>query len=150
MDNASPHVGKDTVRLLTAEFAASKRAHTQGVAARHGVIPMIPDVIVTTQSAQSPDVNLCDLAFFSASSMRVFKRRRVSNRLCEVDKLEDDVEMVFKQYPEASLCQMWITKARVMQKIVYAKGGNDYNLHGDVVQPRGAGVRKWNIGLYDV
>ena len=43
---------------------------------------------------------------------------------------------------------MWNTLAQVMQKIVYAKGGNDYELHGGVVRPRGA--RKWDIGLYDV
>ena len=150
MDNASPHVGRDTVQVLNAEFAAKKRDVTQGVAVRNGVIPAVPDVIITTQSAQSPDVNLCDLAFFSASQMKVFKRRRQSNRLFEVDKLEADIKAEFKKYPVASLCAMWNTLARVMQKIVYAKGGNDYELHGDVVRPRGARVRKWDIGLYDV
>ena len=63
-------------------------------------------VILTTQSAQSPDVNLCDLAFFSASQMKVFKRRRQSNRLFDVDKLEADIKAEFKKYPVASLCDV--------------------------------------------
>ena len=113
-------------------------------------IPDVPDVIVTTQSAQSPDCNLCDLAFFSASSVGVRKRRRVEGRGFDVDKLEDDVEKVFNQYPVESLCKMWNTKARVLQKIVYAKGGNDYKLHGDVVAPHTRGVPKWKFNLYDV
>ena len=151
LDNARPHVGKNTIEQLNDDFNMYKRQRTQGVAVRaQSRIPDVPDVIVTTQSAQSPDCNLCDLAFFSASSVRVRKRRRVEGRGFDVDKLEDDVEKVFNQYPVESLCKMWNTKARVLQKIVYAKGGNDYKLHGDVVAPHTRGVPKWKFKLYDV
>ena len=174
MDNASPHVGRDTVQVLNAEFAAKKRDATQGVAVRNSVIPAVPDVILKTQSAQSPDVNLCDLAFFSASQMKVFKRRRQSNRLFEVDKLEADIKAEFKKYPVASLCAMWNTLARVMQKIVYAKGvvGGIPALHhlrvvqcldtpsycrfrpkyrqkhGEKHPPKGGGLRTFEVSIY--
>ena len=150
MDNASPHVGKGMVDRLEKAFARMKREKTDGSRAPVEEQWLIPNIVVTTQPAQSPDTNICDLAFFSASQAAVQKRRREQGHAFDVDKLEDDVEKVFNQYPVESLCKMWNTKARVLQKIVYAKGGNDYKLHGDVVAPHTRGVPKWKFNLYDV
>ena len=149
MDNARPHIGKNTVGKLNTHFAQLKTDVVHGVRSKVDA-DSIPDIKVTTQSPQSPDTNICDLAFFSASSVGVRKRRRVQGRGFDVDKLEDDVEKVFKQYPTENLCRMWNTKAAVLQKIVRADGRNDYDLHGKVATAHARGERKWNFPSYDV
>ena len=54
-----------------------------------------PRIKVVTQPAQSPDVNICDLAFFRALACALRKRRRVASgasrtALFDLDKLAAD------------------------------------------------------------
>ena len=58
-DGARPHTGKDMVNRLNIEGAAR-----------------FPQIKVVTQPAQSPDLNICDLAFFRALATSVHKLRR--------------------------------------------------------------------------
>ena len=46
-DGARPHTGKDTINILNKNGAT-----------------LSPKIEVCTQPAQSPDMNVCDLAFF--------------------------------------------------------------------------------------
>lgn len=81
-----------------------------------------------TQPAQSPDLNICDLAFFRALSAAVRKARR-GNRSFNIDQLVQDVLEAFHAYEPAHLEKMWQTKTSVMKKIIAAEGGNEYSLH---------------------
>ena len=144
LDNAPPHVGRDTVGVLSRRFAELKRNMCHGQRARVDV-SQVPDVELVTQSANSPDVNLCDLAFFSASTVMLRKRRRTHGRAFDILKLEKDVKQVFYDYPQEKLRKMWNTKADVLKKIVYCKGKNNYELHGAPRIPHAAHTRTWNF-----
>ena len=136
------------VARLEKAFARKKREKTKGIHAPVSEEWLIPDIVVTTQPAQSPDTNICDLAFFSASQTAVQKRRREQGHAFDVDKLEDDVEKVFNQYPNEKLRAMWDTKAKVLQKIVHAEGGYNYNLHGPVMTAHRKGALTWDFPTY--
>ena len=51
----------------------------------------IPQIKVVTQPAQSPDLNLCDLAFFRAIDTAVRKIRRGKERSFDINQLCEDV-----------------------------------------------------------
>ena len=108
-------------------------------------VSQVPDVELVTQSANSPDVNLCDLAFFSLSTVMLRKRWRTHGRAFDILKLEKDVKQVFYDYPQEKLRKMWNTKADVLKKIVYCKGKNNYELHGAPRIPHAAHTRTWNF-----
>ena len=60
-----------------------------------------PRIRVRTQPAQSPDVNICDLAFFRALACLVRKRRRIASgesrsALFDLDKLAADTRAAFR------------------------------------------------------
>lgn len=40
----------------------------------------------------------------------------------------DDVQAAFAAYPKEQLEKMWAKKSDVLEKIIKAKGGNDFNL----------------------
>jgi hypothetical protein len=110
-DGARPHTGKDMVDRLNVEGACG-----------------FPQLKVITQPAQSPDLNICDLAFFSALATAVRKIRR-GRRSFDIGQLVDDVFDALDDYPVETLEKMWQTKQRVMKRIIKAKGWNTYNLH---------------------
>ena len=87
-----------------------------------------PQIKVITQPAQSPDLNICDLAFFSALATAVRKVRR-GKRSFEIEQLVSDVYEALDDYPSAKIEKMWQTKQTAMTRILQANGGNKYNLH---------------------
>lgn len=95
------------------------------------------------QPAQSPDFNLCDLAFFRALAVAVRKRRRETMRgpqRFDIPTLVDDVQQAFKDYPPEQLEKMWQHKSYVMEAVLKTKpkkGGNNYPKH-DPKKRRGA------------
>lgn len=112
-DGAPPHVGKHAECLID-EFGAT----------------LDPPVKIRRQPAQSPDTNICDLAFFRALACLVSKRRRglaTRHAQFDLDQLSADVQQAFEDYDPETLDSMWAYKSEVMQKIVEAKGGNWYN-----------------------
>ena len=97
-----------------------------------------PRIKVVTQPAQSPDVNICDLAFFRALACALRKRRRVASAprasgasrtaLFDLDKLAADSHAAFNDYSSETLEEMlWAHKTIIMDSIIESKGGNDYD-----------------------
>ena len=67
-----------------------------------------PHIKVVTQPAQSPDVNICDLAFFRAPTCALRKRRRVAwgasrTALFDPDKLAADSHAACNDYSPETL-----------------------------------------------
>ena len=96
-----------------------------------------PQIEVVTQPAQSPDLNICDLAFFRALGAAVRKLRR-GRRSFDLDQLVQDVFEAFHAYDPKHLEKMWQTKTSVMKKVIAAKGGNMYPLHRTKEERRAA------------
>ena len=111
---AFKHTGVREVRVQQ----DGARCHTQKKA--DGTEPMTaklnaigaklkPRIVVVTQPAQSPDLNICDLAFFRALACLLRKRRRIASgesRTClfDLDKLAADTKAAFEEYsPEVRL-----------------------------------------------
>ena len=89
-----------------------------------------PRIRVRTQPAQSPDVNICDLAFFRALACLVRKRRRIASgesrsALFDLDTLAADTRAAFRDYSPETLEEMWCYKSLVMERILACGGGND-------------------------
>ena len=111
-DGARPHTGKGNLAKLNA--AGSRLPIT---------------IEVRTQPAQSPDLNICDLAFFRALKCAVRKRRRPNGSdedgelwsKFDVEKLVGDVLSEYDAYPSEKLEDMWAYKQDIM-KIVSRDG----------------------------
>ena len=88
-DGASPHTGQDTVAKLNAIGAK-----------------LSPKIVVITQPAQSPDMNINDLAFFRALDTAVRKQRRGESNEFDKDKLVADVLKAHAGYPSEQLEKM--------------------------------------------
>jgi hypothetical protein len=112
-DGAKPHTGKDVV-------------------ARMNVIgkTFTPKIEVRTQPAQSPDMNVNDLALFRALDVAVRKSRRgMKKGLFDKEQLVKDVLAAAAAYPTEQLEKMWDYKSYVMEQVKASKGGNDYPRH---------------------
>lgn len=120
-DGAPGHGAKATARLLAEAGQKRKRGE--------------PLIEVVQQPAQSPDFNICDLAFFRALSVAVRKRRRSTMRgpkRFDIDQLVKDVMEAFENYPPEQLEQMWEHKSYVMKAVLTTKpkaGGSNYPRH---------------------
>lgn len=94
-----------------------------------------PLIEVVRQPAQSPDFNLCHLAFFRALSVAVRKRRRTTMRgvkRFDIDQLVEDVHQAYKEYPPEQIEAMWRHKSYVMGAVLETKpkkGGSNYPRH---------------------
>ena len=114
-DGARPHTGKDMVAKLNEEGAKAKRGE--------------PKIIVFTQSSNSPDLNICDLAFFRALGVAVRKARRGATDTFDLDKLTLDVFAEYENYPALELAKMWEYRKYVLRQIIACGGGNQYDQH---------------------
>ena len=94
-----------------------------------------PLIVLVTQSAQSPDFNICDLAFFRALSVAVRKRRRTIMRGAkrfDIDQLVEDVHEAFLEYDSDQLEKMWQHKTYVIGAVLTTApkvGGSNYPKH---------------------
>ena len=80
-------------------------------------------VRLMTQPAQSPDLNINDLAFF-ASMASLMKKRKPKTQL----QLVEFVQQEYAQYCPTVLNKMWLTHMAVMNEILKCDGGNTYKL----------------------
>ena len=109
-DGAPGHTGKKTPELLAEAGRKRKRGE--------------PRIELVQQPAQSPDFNICDLAFFRALAVAVRKRRRSTMRgpkRFDIPTLVEDVETAFKEYPPEQLEKMWQHKSYVMGAVLTTK-----------------------------
>ena len=112
-DGAPPHVGHHA-ELLIDEFGAT----------------LTPPIKIKRQPSQSPDTNICDLAFFRALGAQVAKRRRgieKGHTQFDLEQLSTDVMKAFADYSPETLDSMWAYKSEIMRKIIEASGGNWYD-----------------------
>ena len=120
-NGALGHGAKKTAELL--EEAGRKRKRGE------------PLIQVVKQPPQSPDFNICDLAFFRALAVAVRKQRRATMRgprRFDIDQLVADVEQAFKDYPPEQLEKMWVHKSYVMRAVLTTTpkvGGSNYPRH---------------------
>ena len=91
-DGASPHTGKDVVARLNAIGAE-----------------LSPKLEVRTQPAQSPDMNVNDLALFRALDVLVRKMRRGEGNAFDKEKLVGDVLKAYAEYSSEQLEAMLLT-----------------------------------------
>lgn len=110
-DGALPHTGKQTVQILNELGAQSS-----------------PKIQMVTQAAQSPDHNVCDLAFFRALS-KLVRKLRAGKRSFDVEKLVADVEEAWDDYKPEILAKMWEHLDYCLWETWLSKGGNSYRRH---------------------
>ena len=111
-DGATPHTGKDVVARLNSVGAT-----------------LDPKIVVITQPARSPDMNVCDLGLPRSLDVHVRKaRRELGNKYCK-DQSVKDVLQVVSSYSKDTLSLIWHQKAEIMGKVVMCAGRNDYNRH---------------------
>ena len=82
-----------------------------------------------TQPAQSPDMNVNDLALFRALDVLVRKMRRGEGNEFDKEKLVADVLKAHAEYSSEKLEAMWEYKEYVMEAVAACGGGNDYPRH---------------------
>ena len=120
-DGAPGHGAKTTTKLLE----EAGRKHKRGE----------PLIEIVKQSAQSPDFNICDLAFFRALGVAVRKRRRTTMRgvkRFDIDQLVEDVHQAYLEYDSEQLEKMWQHKSYVMGAVLTTApkaGGSNYPKH---------------------
>ena len=110
-DGALPHTGKQTVQILNDLGAQSS-----------------PKIQMVTQAAQSPDHNVCDLAFFRALS-KLVRKLRAGKRSFDVEKLVLDVEEAWDDYKPETLAKMWDHLDYCLWETWLSNGGNSYRRH---------------------
>ena len=80
---------------------------------------------ITTQPAQSPDLNMNDLAFFNSLQSDVSCKYHT-----KIGELRDSVLEAWREYPAARLESCWRSIYNVYRGILDDNGGHDYKRHG--------------------
>ena len=75
-----------------------------------------------TQAANSPDVNLLNLGFFSA--LQSINDAVLKNK----EELIQAVSTAYDNYPQVKLNHTWLTLQSVFDQIILYHGDNDYNI----------------------
>jgi hypothetical protein len=81
------------------------------------------DIRLMNQTANSPDVNTLDLAFFRA--IQSLQQEIVSN---SIDELIEHVEKAYWDLPLETCEKVWVTLQMVMNEIIINGGNNGYRL----------------------
>jgi hypothetical protein len=81
------------------------------------------DLQIKCQPPKSPDLNVLDLSFFNAIQSLQYQKRAYS-----VDSLIDAVKEAFAEVQVRTLEKCFSTLQAVMEQIMLARGGNDYDL----------------------
>jgi hypothetical protein len=112
-DNARPHT-KASIQAKLLSAARNKRG------------PDGLEIKLSPQPAQSPDLNLNDLGFYSSLDTFIG-----NNRSFNLLKLWDQISNAFLNYDSTKLTKLVETKRNVVAKVLEHCGDNDYKLpHG--------------------
>jgi hypothetical protein len=106
MDNAPGHVGEGNIHHLQAFCDA------RGMNMR-----LIP------QPANSPDLNICDLAFFRSLDMRIAEYKATSRTIID---LIDAIQQGYGEYDDEKLNSAYGHLFAVFRKILEFRGGNNF------------------------
>ncbi|CAN0272286.1 unnamed protein product [Ascophyllum nodosum] len=96
------------------------------------------NIKLLNQPPNSPDTNILDLGFFN--SIQSLQDRTTLNT---VDELIEEVKRVFTAQESEALGRVWTTYQSVLEKIMLAKGDNDFkmpHLHKKTANRRGAPI----------
>ena len=110
-DGAKPHNGNENIAQIEAH------ANQDGW-----------HIEIITQPAQSPDLNILDLGFFSSIKAQVHQLK------INADTIEDllfRVQTAFTHYDRETLDAIWAELFSVYNCILQVRGGNDYALPHD-------------------
>ena len=103
------------------------RPHTaqvnQRVFASHGKMKDF-NIQVVVQPAQSPDLNVDDLAFFHSLQSDVSLVAKENRR-----ELLEAVEDCWKEYPEEKMSSVWVCLYSSFHGVLESGGNNDYPRH---------------------
>jgi hypothetical protein len=98
------------------------------------------ELMVETQPAQSPDLNLCDLSIFAS-----LQARQQQVWTTTIDGLIKAVATVWEQYDWQTIERAWFVLFGVYDLILEHKGGNAYRLpHNGVRRQQNAGTMPRN------
>ncbi len=112
-DNARPHT-KKSIQSKLLDAARNKRG-SDGV-----------EIKLSPQPAQSPDLNLNDLGFYSSLDATIGNDRSFNLMV-----LWEQISSAFKNYDSSKLTKLVETKRNVVKKVFDHGGDNDYKLpHG--------------------
>ena len=89
--------------------------------------PNVPNVRLNFQPAQSPDLNVLDLAVFPSLSKRVGKVQK-SAGVYDKEQLWKNVHTQVFSYSSDLLTRAFDTKQKVIKQVLACEGGNDYEL----------------------
>ncbi|KAL7564246.1 hypothetical protein ACA910_012273 [Epithemia clementina (nom. ined.)] len=103
-DGAKSHIKNDDVAFMQALQANGLKAK------------------MTTQPANSPDCNLCDLGFF-----RAIQAANDEAMATEADLIAA-VEKTYRDYPKEEINFTWLTLQSCLNAILECHGGNDYSI----------------------
>ena len=107
-DGALPHTGKGNTDHWP-EYFKSKYPRRS--------------IVVVTQPAQSPDLNVLDLGFFRSLQSRVCSASSTS-----LSDMKDNIERMYWEYDAQTMERVWQSLFSVYNSILQQKGGNQYKL----------------------
>jgi hypothetical protein len=83
---------------------------------------LIWEILLFNQPANSPDLNLNDLAFFVSTKDQYWKDHPAQTLGGMILKMDE----IYLNYPGRKLCSGFITLQVVMNQIIEHDGGNDF------------------------
>lgn len=119
-DGAKPHNGMGNLVVLTAAGLA------------HGW-----NIRFTTQPAQSPDLSILDLGFFSSLKSRVAVVKQNANN---IDELITKTKQTYQGYPRNTLDHIWAHLVQCWTEILKVDGSNQYKAPHRGARGRHVGV----------
>ena len=117
MDNATPHVGRNTLQKLNDYCTDNGK-----------------NVRYTTQPPNSPDLNICDLSFFSSLQKRADRLKHGNHG--NLEGLIDSVTTAFHDYPVETLTIAYGHQRSCYNEILRLEGCNKYKSPHDHVRQR--------------
>jgi len=108
------------------------------------------ELAVVTQPAQSPDLNINDLGFFSSLKSRVDEFKSEGGNL---EEMIESVYSEFNSYDSATITRLWACLVEYYRQIITVLGGNTFaNPHSGINkrQRNGDDVIDYGINVDDV
>jgi hypothetical protein len=116
-------IQQDGAKAHTSEKFMTEWRHMLDELVSDGVLPHSSKVILDTQPANSPDLNINDLGLFNALQAAYYKTAPRD----PVD-LIDCVKKAHAEYPAKKINHLWLTLQLCMNKIIENKGCNHYDI----------------------
>ena len=117
------YLGHPSRRVVIQQDGASAHLDEDDEDFKANVEALGVNVVLRTQPAQSPDLNINDLGFFRAI-MSLQKKEAPRNAM----ELIASVQKAYTDYPPHKINRLFLTLQQVFNEILLDDGGNDYSL----------------------